>query len=729
MSRRSCLSLAGLGLLLAPGAVSAQSTPATDSDAVSEGIEDIVVTAQRREERLQDVPIAVTAISGTQLTNSGVATTQDLVTVTPALTISQNGGTFLPRLRGIGASFGGPGIENSIATYVDGVYIAAAPASLFSLAGVERVEILKGPQGTLFGRNATGGLIQVVTKKPSELFSGSISGSYGNYDTVGGDAYMTDGFAPGLAIDVAAHVSFQRDGFGRNRFLGTDANRTDRDLAFRSQVHFENGGTSIRLAVDYSKVEGSPFEFRRSPYDISTLGPILENQSPWDTNSNLPYYSATQSYGISLTGNQELGFADLVSISAARGARLFTQLDADTTPTNGFTVDFREKDKQFSQELQLVSKPGSAVNWLLGGYLFDARSRYSPVNLNFGPILQNPSVRLATLRTFNSQETRSYAMFGQVTVPLGEATRLTGGLRYTIERKRFSAEQFGIFQGSTTPIPFAQRDPDSVRYKKLTWRASLDHRFTPDVMGYASVNRGFKSGGFNPGGGVSDPPFQPEQLDAYEVGLKADLFGRKFRFNPSFFYYDYTNLQVTAFTPQAIPIFVNGPSAEIYGIDLDFEVQPIKRLTIRGGLSIIHDRFGDFPGAAFVFPNPPPIPGGVQQLRNAKGNRIPFTPDWASTIAVDYMIPLSFGEATLSATYNHSDGYYMEVDNLRRQAPYDILNASVRVESDSGWFANLWARNLLDEAVIIRASGSASFGGTAQYQAPRTYGVTLGTKF
>jgi iron complex outermembrane recepter protein len=451
MSRRSCLSLAGLGLLLAPGAVSAQSTPATDSDAVSEGIEDIVVTAQRREERLQDVPIAVTAISGTQLTNSGVATTQDLVTVTPALTISQNGGTFLPRLRGIGASFGGPGIENSIATYVDGVYIAAAPASLFSLAGVERVEILKGPQGTLFGRNATGGLIQVVTKKPSELFSGSISGSYGNYDTVGGDAYMTDGFAPGLAIDVAAHVSFQRDGFGRNRFLGTDANRTDRDLAFRSQVHFENGGTSIRLAVDYSKVEGSPFEFRRSPYDISTLGPILENQSPWDTNSNLPYYSATQSYGISLTGNQELGFADLVSISAARGARLFTQLDADTTPTNGFTVDFREKDKQFSQELQLVSKPGSAVNWLLGGYLFDARSRYSPVNLNFGPILQNPSVRLATLRTFNSQETRSYAMFGQVTVPLGEATRLTGGLRYTIERKRFSAEQFGIFQGSTTP--------------------------------------------------------------------------------------------------------------------------------------------------------------------------------------------------------------------------------------------------------------------------------------
>jgi iron complex outermembrane recepter protein len=700
-------------LLMLPAVALAQ----TGTGEGATGLGEIVVTAQRREERLQNVPISVTALNAAQLSQSGVSTTQDLVTVTPTLTMGQNAGTFLPRLRGVGTLFGAPGVENSVATYIDGVYIAAAPNSMFSLAGIERIEVLKGPQGTLFGRNATGGLIQVITKKPSETFGGTMSASYGNYKTASADVYLTGGLFPGVAMDFAAHVAAQGEGYGRNRFLNIDANRKDRDRAFRSQIMYTGEHTSARLSVDYSETAGSPAEYRRSPFDVSTLGPILQDQDPWDTNA---------SYGVHLTIEHELPFADLVSITAWRGGSLYNRSDADTTPTDGLDVEFQEKDRQFSQEVQLVSKPESRISWLVGAYFFDSNAKYDPVDINFGPILQNPAFPLSRLRTNTSTDTRAYAVFGQVTIPLGEATRLTGGLRYTDEKKTFSAEQFGTLGGVLT-IPLGTRPADSVKYNKLTWRASLDHRLSEDVMVYASVNRGFKSGGFNSAGGIADPPFDPETLDAYEVGLKGDFFGGTVRLNPAIFYYDYKNVQVTAFTPQGIPLFRNGPSAEISGLDLDFVWQPFSQLTLRGGLTIIRDRFGDFPGAAFVFSNFP-LPGGVEV--NAKGNRLPFTPDWASTVAADYVIPVSFGELTASVTYNHSDGYFTEVDNLRGQKAYDLVNASLTVENQGGdLFATLWGRNLLEEEILEQAVGSASLGGIAQYGPPRTFGVTVGAKF
>ncbi|WP_216635601.1 TonB-dependent receptor [Croceicoccus bisphenolivorans] len=726
MNKVKMLLAAGVtGVVAIPTVAFAQQSAAETATDGDQGIADIVVTAQRREERLQNVPIAVTALNSAQLSNSGIATTQDLTTVTPSLTIGQNGGNVRPRLRGVGASFGGPGLENSIATYVDGVYIAAAPAGLFSLAGVERVEVLKGPQGTLFGRNATGGLIQVVTKKPSETFGGTASINYGNYDTFGGDMYMTGPLASGLSMDVAAHGSFQGDGFGRNRFLNIDANRTDKDISVRSQLMFRGNATDVRLAGDFSQIKGSQYEFRVSPFDMPALGPALPNQGTWDSNGNVPFISNTKSYGTSLTVNHELSFADLVSITAWRKSDLYVQVDGDTTPNENLSVFNTQNERQFTQELQLVSRPESPVSWLLGGYFFDGKSRYEPSIVKFGPALQDPEFPLALQRTFSMQGTRSYAVFGQATMPLGELTRLTAGLRYTSERKSFDATQVGIL-ADDTEVPFGTRD-DHVKYKKLTWRLSLDHRFTPDVMAYASINRGFKSGGFNPGGGIADAPFDPEQLDAYEIGLKADLFDRKVRFNPSLFYYDYQDLQITTFTPLGLPIFINGPSAKIYGLDLDFTVQPSSAFTVRGGLTVLHDRFGDFPDAPFHISNSP-APGNTLVFDNARGNRIPYTADWATTIAADYQIPTSFGKVMFSATYNHSDGYYAEVDNLRRQSAYDIVNGSVRIESDKGPYASVWARNLLNESVLLQVQASR-FGGSAQFQAARTYGITVGTSF
>lgn len=510
---KNLLYAAELVILSSPATALAQHVQMDKASGVNgDGIQDIVVTAQRREERLQDVPISVTALTAAQLGNARITSTNDLATVTPTLTISQNVGAFLPRLRGVGGSFTGAGIENSVATYVDGVYIAAAPASIFSLAGIERIEILKGPQGTLFGRNATGGLIQIVTKKPSEQLAGSLSATYGNYETFGADGYVTGGLASGLAADLAVHASFQGEGYGKNRFLNIDANRTVRDLAFRSQLMYAGASTTVRLAADYSELVGSPSEVRTSPFDIPLLGPANPNPSPWDSNANLPYNIDSTSYGLSLTVNQELSFADLVSITAGRNGKLFSQQDSDTTPNDALSVVFIQKDKQFSQELQLISKAGAPVSWVIGGFYFDAKSKYDPVDIGLGPIIQNPTFPIATLRYRTHQDTRSYSTFGQATIALADATRLTGGLRFTAERKYFTGTLTGIL-ASGGALGLADQLRTRVKNDKLTWRLSIDHHFTPDLMIYASYNRGFKSGGFN-STAVNDPPFDPEQLDA-----------------------------------------------------------------------------------------------------------------------------------------------------------------------------------------------------------------------
>jgi iron complex outermembrane recepter protein len=672
------------------------------------------------------VPISVTAITGNQLSNAGIVSTNSLAMVTPSLTISNNVGAALPRLRGVGGSFTGAGIENSVATYVDGVYIAAAPAGIFSLAGVERIEVLKGPQGTLFGRNATGGLIQVVTKKPSEDFQGEVSATYGNYSTGGVDGYVTGGIAPGWAADFAFHASTQGEGYGKNRFLNIDSNRTKRDLAFRSQLMYSGETTNIRLAADYSEIEGTPSETRTSPFDTPLLGPANPSRDPWDSYANVPFMVHSKSYGLSLTVNQELSFADFVSITAIRKGELDTEQDSDTTPNDALYVKFQQDDEQFSQEIQFVSKPESPVSWVVGAYYFDGKSGYDPVDIGLGPIFQNPAFPISILRTVTNQDTKSYSMFGQATVPITEATNITAGLRYTDESKYFEGVQSGVIAGVGS-IVLADRDRTHTNHEKLTWRLSVDHRFTPDIMVFASYNRGFKSGGYN-STAVTDEPFRPEQLDAYEVGLKGDFFDGRLRFNPSLFFYDYKDLQITTFTPQATPLFINGPKAEIYGLDVDFEMRPIERLTVRGGMTVIHGRFGSLPGASFVVPNPP-APGNVQTIGNARGKRIPFTPDWSATVSADYEVPVSFGKVTLSGTWNHSDGFFTAPDNIRYQEPYDLVNTSIRVENESGGlYASLWGRNMLDEAVAIYITG-ATVGGVAQYQPPRTYGVTVGAKF
>ena len=311
-------------------------------------------------EPLQNVPIAVTAATAARLEAAGIQTTEDLTEITPGLSFPQTGGYYQPHLRGVGTSSNGPGIENPVAVYIDGVYISAPPSSLLALNSVDRIEVVKGPQGTLFGRNATGGLIQVVTRDPQPTPSVDATVSYANYQDFVGSVYATAGLTEDLAADIAVRYENQGQGYGHNFFNGREVEKLPHDLASRAKFLFTPGtATQLRLTFD--------FEDRDSTRDIQHLGTQYRGTfnnpffggpfpqgGPYDVNQNQPFVSRLKAGGASLQLNQDLGAVEFQDITAYRKSSYFFQLDLDLTPANILAAPSQANDQQFSQGIQAL---------------------------------------------------------------------------------------------------------------------------------------------------------------------------------------------------------------------------------------------------------------------------------------------------------------------------------------------------------------------------------------
>lgn len=710
-----------------PATAPTQETPAPETqERDQDGIGDVIVTAQRRSESLQNVPIAVTAVTSEILRSRGIQTTQELGAAVPSLTIAATSGFIQPRIRGIGNNAFGAGYESGVATYIDGVYIASAPASLFTLNNIERVEVLKGPQGTLFGRNATGGLIQIVTRAPSETKGGEVSLSADNYGTLVTDAYATGGIFDGLSADFAARVSAQKEGYGRNIATGRDVNRIDEDINLRTSLLFDRStGTRIRVSADYERTLGSTFSATRLAPGTGAPFPFLPlPRNKWSVNQDIQPFNLLRSGGISGNLDQDIGFAHLISITAYRESRYRVRFDGDVTSTPAIGIDVATRDRQFSEELQLTSAESSKVKWVVGAYYFKGASFYDPSRANlFGPVRpQTPGGPITSVATFSRLDTESIAGYAQATIPFGERTNLTVGARYTTEKREIEASTVATLN-ERLDIPGAPIPDQARRFSRPTWRAALDHRFSPEILVYASYNRGFKSGGFN-GQFPTDPAFSPEKLDAYEVGVKSDLLDRRLRVNASAFYYDYSNLQVSRFVNSQVSYY-NGAAARVYGLDVDFEARPVRRLTLSGGLTLLHDRFTDFPNAVISTQVPTGI---VITTGSAKDNRLPFTPDFTGTLTAQYTAPIGTAELGLDASVTYNDGFFSQPDNILRQPSYFYVSAGVRVTLADGLTLRAWGRNLANEAIVTTLA-AGTFNSNVSYQPPRTYGLTIGARF
>jgi len=709
------VALASASQLMLSNAVYAQSVDGGTSDPYFE-VQEIVVTAQRRAENLQNVPIAITAVSGDTLTQLGVTGTQNLDLVVPSLNIATlGGGQALPRIRGVGSTAGTLGLENPVAVYVDDVYIAALSGALLALNDIEQVAVLKGPQGTLFGRNATGGLIQVATKAPVADFGGQVKLTRGNLDTWGADLFVTGG-DDHVAGSLSAHYLDQGKGFGRNLTTGNDVNKTE-EFAVRGKVHLNlTETTRLKLSGDYFDNKSVTPAMRPS-YDSLPVYGVRFTGGKFDISATSDPKSTSEGGGGSATLEHEFPTVTLSSITAYRKTHFTLDLDADGGAVPILRFRAGTLQDQFSQELQLTSSNRGPLKWTAGLYYFRQTGHFSPpsnATINAGAIVQVINANI---------ETESVAGYLQGTYEVTPRLNVTLGARYTYERREASGTQVTTVAGTSLP---PQSTAGRSKSSDPTWRMAADYRFSDDLMGYASYNRGIKSGGFNPAS-LPFTPFDPERLDAFEIGFKANPLNHRLRINPSVFYYKYNNIQVSSFVGNTTQLAIrNATAAEIYGMDVDMIANLTPEFTVSGGLALLHARFGDFPGAQISVPN---ATGGNSITRgNASGNTVPNSPKLTANIGANYEISMGSGKILLNAVYTYNSGYFAAEDNRLKQPGYSNVNASVSYTFSDQFTLEAWGRNLGNEAHALQFGATQFQDGIGMSQG-RTYGVSLAAKF
>ena len=734
--RTSCSTIAILAMSVS-GTAWAQNTPAVqqaDAPSPSGQLEDIVVTAQKRSQNLQDVPLAITAVTGATLAATGVTDTAALNLVVPGITVRIRNGDFQPSIRGV--STGAGNVENPVALYIDGVYYPNQREGLRELNDIEQIAVLKGPQGTLFGRNATGGVIQITTRAPSREFTGSVGASIESYATVRGNAYLSGPLGDTLAASLSGTYVKQFDGYGKNFTTGRDTYRLDHNWSLRGKLLFTPApGTNITLIADYGRRSGLEGTYYR-PFPGTRLAvPDTTPPNVYDSVINYDPVRYVNGGGVSLNIEHEFDFARLTSITSYRHTLSHTNIDADASPLTIFHVDGGLNDnKDVTEELQLTSLRGSKVNWAVGAFYFGADNRVKNFSLTFGGPFTPLPTSTRQIAGNGREETQSIAPFGQVDFEVLPDTRLTLGGRYTYERRELNVTQSAtLVNGTVIPVLASVLGAEKT-VRKFTYRVALDHKFSERVLGYASYNRGFKSGGFNiinP----ANPAYNPEQLDAYEVGLKSEFADRRVRLNLAGFYYDYKDVQVVQIvnlpgSTAGVQLITNGAKAQLYGLDADLEAQLAPGLTLTAGLELLHNEFTDFRNSVISTARPAPAGGVIQTTGDVTGNRLPGAQNVSGNVALSYTRPVSFGELNFNASESYNGSYYFEPDNVLKQKPFNLVNMSVGwTSSDKKLSASLFVRNLLDEKVL--ASGASIGIGFMQvaFNPPRIFGASAGVKF
>ena len=670
-------------------------------------LEEVVVTAERREANLQTVPITVDTVSGEVAALRGTDSIQSLPATIPNLTFTTASFATNTYIRGVGDNSASPNNEASAAVYIDGVYNPTAMGlTSFGFNNIERLEVLKGPQGTLFGRNATAGVIQIITPDPKHDFGGKVEAGYGNYKTTNAGAYLTGGFTDKLAADLAVMYTDESGGYGHNVTFNVPTFRA-KNTAARSKWLYElSDATAFRFSADYGKLDGDGTSNQFVPQSFPPYLGRFNSQGNPTSNSTKQYSGALKIDHDFST----LHFASITSYRHIDGAQF---IDSDITPAfaNHIVEDY---DAHYqTEELQLSNRNPGRVTWLAGAFY------YSNVVNGANPRIQTGSALAQGYRKFfGTSHTDSGSVFGQATADLFAKTKLTLGLRYTKETLkadgRTENQAGGIVAG-----PFH----DQFDSNPFTWRIALDHQFTQDVMGYVSWNRGFKSGGYN----LTSPgsaPFFPEGVDAYEMGFKSEYLDHRLRLNLAGFYYDYTDIQV-AIVLGGAQLFTNAAAARNYGLDGTLDFAATDNLTLSAGVGLLNAKYVNYPGARGYTPF-----GVAFNIANAKGADLPFAPPITGFLNAIYKVPTSIGEFSATANWTYNDRSFVTPDMGLARPAYSMVNASFAWKSLSKdpLTVRLWGKNLTNAEYYIFASESAT-GWYVSDGPPRTYGISLQKSF
>ena len=725
--------------------------PAQEAAANGEQLQDIVVTAQRREQNIQDVPVAVTAFSGETLQTSGVSNVKELAHVDPSLNFQQKSGVFLPFLRGIGNAAGGTvGNEASVPVYIDDVYYTRLSSAYLAINSIDRVEVLKGPQGTLFGRNSSGGAIQMFTKDPGRVPEMNATIGYANYDTISGQIYASVPITDTLGWNVSFGGSNQRNGWGNSITTGEDI-YLDKSATVRSKLVWDPGsGTRIKIVGFYayqkgdiglttdlhrgsrSQTPGVPFPGYPNP---PILQPSLGDTPGGFYNSRLNgrNFTREEGYGGSARIDQEAGFADLVSITAFRNSKGLYHTDSDYSSLNFYNADLGHIDRQFTQEFQVKSKSGSKIDWIVGAFYLHSKQGYDPARV-YGDIL-NFAVAPGTVQLITSRQVvKSYSAYSQATAPLGAATNLTLGLRYTSDKVSGTGRQVFQFPTGATAPAGASFD-GSETFRRLTWKGAIDHHFTEDLMAYASVSRGYKAGTFNtlP---LTRAPALPETVDAYELGIKSEFLDRRVRLNGALFWNDIKNPQVVTIISSGITSGVgltNAQKGRVKGAEVGIDAVAAKGLTLRAAATYLDGEYIRFNPAPIYTLTATRLTGPVPG--DASGNRPPSVSKWRWDLGANYGVDSSAGKFVADISASYTGRFAWDADNRIFERAVTLLNASLSFKPAAleNVTFGVWGKNLANVkyyTVSQEFVGPGGIGGDiAGPAAPRTYGGAISVKF
>ena len=747
MNRNTKLLAAALTAAAAPGTVFSQSA----SDGPPR-IDEIVVTAERRSETLQDVPVSISAVSGETLEESSIFDTEALASTVPGLVL-QKDVVGKAVIRGIGTENFTVGGDPGVAVYVDGAYMARSSTAIFDFFDVERVEVLRGPQGTLYGRNATGGVINVISRAPTDEFEGQVKLTAGDFGMLRSEAAISGTIANGIRGRVAGMYS-ERDGFTDNVFAGAGDRGLDeldsKDLwAVRGRLDFDLGDSAtLELIGEIYRDDSNPPAFwytddtlpwesgtSEFPRDLRTVSQGYEAETPGFTSLSVGQANRQDQTGLTARLSWDFENLSLTSVSAYRDIEFDWINDGDGL--SDFLVVYFQRDEsdQFSQDIQLASTGSGPFQWIAGAFYLteDSEGLYA---IPLGPGFAPPGG--FTVAFDGTNETEAFGIFAEGSYSFGDFV-LTAGLRYSDESKDATLAT-PLFEGDTTfPV---QTQSDS--FDALTPRLVLEYQALEGVNLYGSITRGFKSGGYS----LLDNPinaFDEETIWAYEVGMKSQFAEDRVRLNLSAFVYDYEDQQLSQVTNLATQTS-NAGSSSIWGLEAEFVALLGDNFRIDGNFAYLDTEFDEFCTTDTRNTELPLDPancsfddgaGGTFATSNLAGNDLPRAPDLTAFLAGTYETSLTADiNGFFRAEWQHTGDQFFSVFNRPNvaQDAYDLFNASVGVAAANGsWTARLWVRNLADEEYFSNLFESGVTDTLVVPQGfvgpPRTWGLTLSLNF
>lgn len=692
---------------------------------------EIIVTAQKREERLQDVPLAVSAVTGGQIADRGFATISQVGQLSPNVNLNDgivNPTALVPFIRGIGMVDNTPETDPPIAVSIDGVYLASIYGGLIDAFDIQQVEILRGPQGTLQGRNAPGGAVNIITRRPGDEWVARGMVQYGRFDewrvNLGVDGPLIE---DKLGLKLAA-MRRKSDGYQKNLVTGVKFGGRDTWAVKGGLQITPDDRLDIWLGADYTKDTSPPAAFR--PINDGKDYPRPETGAQTNTlactmfGDCTPYrrYTTGQTlfgdnrvinWGLVANASYDAGDVTLTSITGYRKIKDSYSLDIDSTPFNILEAHPTIVDaKTFSQEFRIASNQGGAlsfndaVQWMIGGYY---------MNYKF--------VRITDLYAFGTdigtdygQKLKSYALFGNLNITPVENFEISFGARQNWDKKEFAGFTLGF--------------ADKASWKKFVFDAGMRYKFSADHMGYVRFARGFRPGGFN----QNTVTYEPETVNSWEMGVKTQWLDRRLTVNLAGFYYKYSDLQrqtdlYNPITTEFLRVTSNAGKSRAYGLELEMNARPVDGLNINFAVGYLNAKYLEWTDFAGL------DAGGNPIAIDKSGLPVYHAPKWTVSAGISYEIPVNnsvLGSITPAVNIYHKSQYYTQADATPNsfENGHTLLNASLKLKDVSGRYAfSVYGDNLLNQYYLNSGGGLGGLSNYAHDGMPRTYGVRLEVQF